>query len=460
MLVNENSMYPQPFDIQLLAPNSKMRKFVEFSTQLHTKSPTDALKDISRYPHLCYFFDQHNKSLLFKFWELVKPNTRGGVALGMISKCILLSPVEYHLVHRSDNLLVKLKSLISVKTLFNNKSKRQNLCREINDLFFGVSDYMKLAAIVMYPEPISIVFDYTAKASLECLHKRFIIGCKGQRVNIDNIVNGICIELFGEDFTTSVFDEFKRILDLKIDFDDLQHFKDRLNNRLVNFQGQCVKFGKVKSISPVGRELMLGILFNKTPVAFGVTPPPIVHPNTINVSEILMDNIKYPSLKFVVGFSERALHEIYYALWEEVTWVWYIDVSALSLDQHCTAHILLKTAYTHSVKLGMTYKYNWEIFLDMYTKHKAVLLFAGIDKLPNVILARRILKIIQRDITCERWIGLCGRELIDGPKLDLQRSLDSLQSKSYDILIHGRPTIKKSGMQMIEKWLNKTNNLI
>lgn len=459
LLINENSMYPQPFDVQLLKPDSRIRKLVEFSTQLHAKSPTDVAKDIARYPHLVYLFDQLNKSLLFKLWELAKPGTN---ELEKISKCLLVSPTEYFLLdqcgaEKSKNLLIKLKSLVSVRTLFNNKSKKQALCREINDLFLGVSDYMKLSAVVMYPRPISIVFDYTTKEPLVHLHKRFVVGCKGQRVNIDTTLDGVCTELFGVEFTTAVFSEFQSVLKLEIDIENLNYFTEHINNRLVCFQGRSVPFCKIKSICSLDKQLISRILFDKAPISFGIAPPPVVSTNTVDTVDIIYeDSLKYSNLKFVVGFGEHALFEVYYMLYEKqkLTWLWYIDVSALSIDQHCTAQTILKDAYKHSMKLGApTYKYNWEIFLDMYTKSQAVLLFGGIDKLSNITLRRRIIKIVQSDLICERWVALNNHDLIDGPKSDFQIAFDSLKSVSYDTIVQGRPNIKKCGFEMIKKWL-------
>jgi hypothetical protein len=403
VLLNENSMYPQPFDATLLPPDSKLKKFFDFSVHLHTKSPWDAAKDISKYPHICYFFDQFNKSLLLRCWEL-NPSK---VPIE-ISKSLLLGPTEYFLVRQ--NLLLQLKSLVRVKT--------QKICREINDIFLEVSDFMKLSAIVMYPAPIRIFFDYVSSTNVMRTGNVFIIGCKGRRINIDATVSYIAAGLFQFDLSNAAFNEFRGILNAEIDMENLHYFKQYAHRRPVCFQGQLIPFGEIKPLYKIDRQCMRRILFDKIPVPFGVTPPP---ENKINVlDDIVNDPVRYSALKFLVGFEDDALFEVYHTLRKlrPMHWLWYIDVSLLELDQHCTANQLLKAAYKLSVNTKSPYNYNWQVFLDLYTKYRVVFLFGGMHKLHSELL-RRVMQIIQHDIKCERWVTTMDRDHLDGPNLDL-----------------------------------------
>lgn len=419
LLMNENSMYPQPFDVNMLSRESKIRKLFELSLQLHKAPPQQALQIILKYPHLYYFFDQYNKSLLFAFWENKEIPFD-------VSKRLLLSPNEYFILDRekvaTTNLLLKLKSLIRIRTTFNNKAKKQSICCDINDIFINVSDFMVLSAVVMYPTPISIIFDYTETTPFTRFGVTFVVGCKARKcIDVDQLVNCISNELFGIQIRADTFKEFISILKLNVDIDQLRYFKDIINNKIVQFHGRSVRFGDIKPIVPPERRLMYRIMFDKQCVPFGVSPPAPGYHDIIDVGDILNNKLRYSTIKFVVGFHEHALFEIYYTLRERrppTWWLWYIDVSMLSLDQHCTANTILTSAYIAKTKGDTASKYGWQIFLDLYTKFRTVLIFGGIDKLQPE-LRKRVMTILNHDLICERWIGTSDICLLSGPKINV-----------------------------------------
>lgn len=432
LLVNENSMYPQPFHDQSLSPGSKLRTLFSASRTLHNLLPGQIVSEVKRHKHLYYFFDEKNQSLLFRLWM-----RKVDIPIEL-SKCLLLGPHEYFLLDgiKTPNLLMKLKSLLRVNTQFERKCTKQTICAELSNGFSYVKNRILLSAIVMYPIPLTLIFDYTQPvAAIRRVGLVFFIGCRGNKLDLDQILDYVCNEIFDtEHMQSGHFNEFCGILAGGVD--KPQHFK--LDNRNILFQGRFVEFQDIKPMTSLGASLMKRILFDvERPVSIGMPPPLRGFENIIDIDTILKTTDYYSTVKVLRHFDDTALFEVYHALRDKKPhnwWLWYIDLSVLPLDQFCTAHTLLKTAYVfvkRDIKTNPIQKFGWEVFLQMYSEHRCVLLFGGVDRLAPE-LHKRVLQIIQYDFICERWIST-NDCLIRGPQIDLHLLLHDVTPRSLNM---------------------------
>lgn len=422
LLLNQNSVYPVGFDVNLLAEDSKIKKFVQFTINLHKQTPK--LGDIQRYQHMVYFFDTHNKSLLLRLYEQKKIN-------GDISRHLLLGPGESH----HENLLMKLKSLIFIVTPFEKKCKKQSYCRIINQLFADVTDFIGLSSIVMYPMAgLRIIFDYMSpKKGIYRNNFTFIVSCKYEYPNGNSIVQYVSSEIFGVHPTKKILVELESLI-RHVDVNELDYFKNVLDNRPVLFNGQTIKFSEIKPLTPIDKHLMFRILFNNSLISFGILPP-LSSNNNPDIA-FMLNNTYYSNIKFVVGYHKGIMSELLGMMSNQRPsnhWLWHIDLSLLAIDQFCTAKSILNSAYHREIKhLNKLTAYGWEIFLEAYTKQRVVLFFDGIDKLQ---LKQRVMTIIQNDFICERWIHTNDTGKKNCPKIDFYLIVDDLSPESLEKFI-------------------------
>lgn len=398
LLMNENSMYPKAFDINLLSPKSKIRALAEFSNSLQTKSPQDIDKMISSYQHLYYFFDLKNKTLLY---HLLK---RKKVIPHKVVTRLLLGPDE--MLYDTRNI----KSLIRINTQFKDKYKKQELCSDLSNHIYNC-EMTTLSMIVQYPSPITLIFDYTKPIdSLIRDHLVFYIGSKGNYFNFQTVLKCIHEELFNG-FN---FDEYNLIVNDALEETGLVSLKQKLYNRMVFFQNRLVKFSDIKPIYPLNRHLIKRVLFNGH-ISFGLSPPPLPRTPIEFVESYSVLNIIH------CNSTTNPLYGVYHKFHETKpdNWLWYIDVSTLTLDHTCTGRTLLQNAYMTYSKNSLKDKYCWQMFLQCYQEHRSILFFNGVDRLQHII-RERVLKVIQHDLTCPRWILTnTPRNLLGGPDIDL-----------------------------------------
>lgn len=343
-LVMENSCWPTNFS--LLGNNCELNDVYSFCNNLHTLLPNDIANELSKYHNLYYFFDKSGHSYLYRCLK------RGDVIHPCVSSRLLLSSYESDVT--TNNLLLRMKSVISIRTSFENASLKQEYCCIIDKLpVTSDVDYRALSAVLKYPK-IMLFFDFSNKQMLKLRETEFLIGCNGKKLVLSLIVDFIIKHLFGS-FNAFVYDEYNKILAYNIEYNDMYYFKRKLNEKDVIFRGNIVKFGLL-NLRSVDKKMIYDVLFNKN---YEIVKSEVV--NCDNELELKYD--EYTRIKIVPKSIDMKMLYNYLSSKYPLFWIDY-DV-----------------------------KYDNNIFMDLYEQRRVILLFDNVS-LDTVI----------NEYNCECWI--------------------------------------------------------
>lgn len=410
LLIDHNSMYPKNFDPQRLSPTCRVRSIYEESLALHKsiqKMNVSMQKNIAnrikKYPNLYYFFNSENRTLASR----INYEQRGLLygPLDPSPTCRMRSD------HRNE-ITFGIKCTRMVRIHSCDIKQNQKLSWQVFQKLKTAKDLTTLNAILTYPKPISLIVDFVTTETSVVWGAGFVFVASWKLFcNIDYIIATMSIHLFGVDRINN--QQLQHLCENNAV--DLVHFRSRLDQSFVKYQGTMVRFADLDITHLLDPQLIRRVLFDlENPLTINVSIPEM--PRTENKYLTNLTRNLYCSVKVLRDFEPEVLHQVYYMLRHTKPvnwWIWYIDLRKLELDSHSTAGDILRAAFGQE-----RMEFIWNIFLYMYRRSQCVLLFDGVDDISIPDIRGRVLKVISNDFSCERWIAT-KEENISAPPVQL-----------------------------------------